>query len=74
MVNLRVAVEEDEYDRRDPLSVRVACNPGLGCCFPVCQTALEFNLDRDYIVQGTIDRDLDVEVHFAQPLRVQGLK
>ena len=38
------------------------------------QTISRFDLDRDCIVQGAIDRDFDLRVHFAKPLRVQGLK
>ena len=32
------------------------------------------DLDRDCIVQGAIDRDFDLRVHFAEPLQIQGLK
>ena len=41
---------------------------------PVIQTTRRFDLDRDCIVQGTIDRDFDLGVRFAERLRVQGLK
>ena len=41
---------------------------------PAIQTTRRFDLDRDCIVQGAIDRDFDLRVHFAEPLRVQGLK
>jgi hypothetical protein len=42
--------------------------------FPGAPNSSGFNLDRDSIIQGTNDRDFKFRVHFAEPLRVQGLK
>jgi hypothetical protein len=55
------------------LSVRVVCIPVGIIDIPVRQIVSGFNLDRDLQVQGTNDRDLEFRVHFAKPLRVQGL-
>ena len=66
--------EEDEYDMWVPLSVRVVCNPGLGCFSWVRQTGQGFNLDLDCIIQDTNDRDLKFRVYFGEPLLIQGSK
>lgn len=41
---------------------------------PAIQTTRRFDLDRDCIVQHAIDEDFDLEVYFARPLQIQGLK
>jgi hypothetical protein len=38
--------------------------------FPTRQTCIRFDLDRDRIVQGVNNRDLDFRVQTAEPLRV----
>jgi hypothetical protein len=42
--------------------------------FSTLKIVLGFDLDRDCKVQGINDRDLKFKVHFAKPLRIQGLK
>ena len=54
------------------LLVRVACNPVRMLFFTVRQTCLALDLDRDFIVQGTNDREL--RFHSAKNLRVHSSK
>ena len=47
------------------VSVRHQIFPAGIFCFPVCQTAVGFILDRDCKVRGANDRDLESRVQIA---------